>query len=898
MCLSFLFVFYALKLTFKKVMKYYVVTKNKNKKNSQLLKVPAEWPKKITDYTLVRRDMKRDVDYRILKESEWKKIKRKYDIEIELKATYEITLVFYENVSMRKQNKKKSASLEELSKSQCTTKDITVYGIENVYDSFISLFFSPGLDKQKFMSEYMLYVEEVEIKDPSINYNELYNEFSMEMDIELFKDLSMSTMFERVNIVGYKIDIEENSEEDEESNLIVNLSTDSKSSGTKSTETEENGDDVTITNDGKKDIEKDSETKDSENLEDVDEEEEIETFLKNEEARESLEKLKNNEENKEDVENKITLNDKHKNEENKLNKDGNKQTNEEVSTKIQDGVDLEREDEETVNSDDSPIINKLYAQNDIDKINKSESGFKASENKTVTYTARVDFNLYSPVLAANLELSENGICGIPNLGNTCFMNSSIQALLNVPNLSKYFESIKGMSISDTKYRNVITEYMKLVDMTYIKSKHMSLVGFKAAMGKVNKMFALYEEQDAHEFLNYLLSCLHDGLLYDNEVDLNVTLNTSGFNSPISCLFFGKQKNDIECISCDYKKTKYEPFNMLSLSIPTACIDVIHQMKIYKIGNNRKVTDIVKKAHGKDEEFVYIPALYGDDNAFLNFYYKDTFLRNGKCMYIVYKVHLTKINILAKLHVKSYLFVYKKLMFDIMLHLDNKKYKEEDFMDSVLKKLYLETHHLILNKKMTFKEFKYYVYAELSDSVGVELNKINASYQNKKVFTVNIYIKNSEEIYGGRLALNENLKIEHCLMNFAQEEKVSMKCSQCDGNTFLMKQNIHKVSNYLIIHLKRFDGKGNKINTFVDFGATLKIDGDEFELISVICHFKVGIFYGHYVSYVKKDNSWYCCNDGVVSKGNVDKKNAYIMIYRRKKMRQRVSFGDVLQIHEY
>lgn len=103
-------------------------------------------------------------------------------------------------------------------------------------------------------------------------------------------------------------------------------------------------------------------------------------------------------------------------------------------------------------------------------------------------------------------------------------------------------------------------------------------------------------------------------------------------------------------------------------------------------------------------------------------------------------------------------------------------------------------------------------------------------------------------------------------------------------------------NYLIVHLKRFDNNGNKINTQIDFtkddlDLTKYISPDKgdpnnyiYSLYAVNYH-SGNTKSGHYWSVCKNlDNNWYLFNDGDVSKfknSNILTKDAYILFYYRK-----------------
>lgn len=211
-----------------------------------------------------------------------------------------------------------------------------------------------------------------------------------------------------------------------------------------------------------------------------------------------------------------------------------------------------------------------------------------------------------------MEKQENarmGLTGLQNLGNTCFMNSSIQCLSNTNFLTKYF--------LDEIFRNEINEdnalgtggklalqYAHLLTaMWYESGSSTSPWSFKKVVGDFQPMFTGYEQHDSAELLTYVLDGLHEDL---NRVHKKPYVEMPDFNgfsesdraqyqwqyfllrnqSIIVDLMYGQYKSTVECNKCGKISRTYDPFMMLSLPIPE---NQVHQEKYFYIpyGSNSK-----------------------------------------------------------------------------------------------------------------------------------------------------------------------------------------------------------------------------------------------------------------------------------------------------------------------
>ncbi|XP_066103002.1 ubiquitin carboxyl-terminal hydrolase 2 isoform X3 [Saccopteryx bilineata] len=184
--------------------------------------------------------------------------------------------------------------------------------------------------------------------------------------------------------------------------------------------------------------------------------------------------------------------------------------------------------------------------------------------------------------------SAQGLAGLRNLGNTCFMNSILQCLSNTRELRDYCLQrlyLRDLSHSSSAHRALMEEFAKLIQSIWTSSLNdvVSPSEFKTQIQRYAPRFVGYNQQDAQEFLRFLLDGLHNEV---NRITVRPKANPENLDhlpddekgrqmwrkyleredSRIGDLFVGQLKSSLTCTDCGYCSTVFDPFWDLSLPI--------------------------------------------------------------------------------------------------------------------------------------------------------------------------------------------------------------------------------------------------------------------------------------------------------------------------------------------
>ena len=189
------------------------------------------------------------------------------------------------------------------------------------------------------------------------------------------------------------------------------------------------------------------------------------------------------------------------------------------------------------------------------------------------------------------------IKGLKNVGLTCYMNSTLQCLLHIPELNQYFfkkyneqkEILNKINKNCETKGRLSKEYWKVVNgvlsgidgqFYYSYNNPFSPIDFNNALSSMNTQFSKYESNDAKDLLLYLFQTMHEELNYFGDeklknvpkcnqliekesynffVKVNFSLNLSIF----SYLFYGIIKSSTKCLACNKILYNFQYFQFLS-----------------------------------------------------------------------------------------------------------------------------------------------------------------------------------------------------------------------------------------------------------------------------------------------------------------------------------------------
>ena len=492
---------------------------------------------------------------------------------------------------------------------------------------------------------------------------------------------------------------------------------------------------------------------------------------------------------------------------------------------------------------------------------RSELSLEGAKPPLSIYTRRV-VNV-SNISKYLTEESSHGLCGGKNLGNTCFMNSSIACISNCVELTYYF--LSGDYKKDINKENKLgmggrlaKSWGALLHQYWVeKTRVGNPAEFKKTLGDKVKMFRGFGQQDSNEFMNFFIDYLNEDLngttqkpyvqlesKKPDETDEECAkrfweCNLRRNDSIITDLFCGQYKSTIICPECGNINITFDPFNTLTLPLVNKkeeinninddyeYIDEFHIFYVPKYSIRKPVRIIIKNIL-KNMNFIQLFKNLGNKRDFI---YKDQinqlyFTNISNCIFKNFIEDISEIED----HINDFIFCYD--VFDelenikIPLYFKNSQFPrmisttEDVTLEELRKKIYLSLRRYIYSPLVEISENKE------KDIISQEINNYlhNMNIKDEKI--IEMIEDEYKKIFDKD---NQDEKIKRNIDNFINDLPFKIYLQENNSNKQIIiidKNNFYNISKKLsdLLDINSFqEAFSEKLNLLQNYELYVEFD---------------------------------------------------------------------------